>query len=40
MIQKYLDYLKYERKLANNTYLSYKNDLDEFSKHFNNKETS
>jgi integrase/recombinase XerD len=39
MIQKYLDYLKYERKLANNTYLSYKNDLDEFSKHFNNKET-
>ena len=36
-INKYLDYLKYERKLSNNTILSYQNDLIKFSNHFNNK---
>ena len=36
-INKYLDYLKYERKLSNNTILSYKNDLLKFYNCFNNK---
>lgn len=36
MIEKYLDYLKYERKLSNNTYLSYKYNLDKFSDAFKN----
>jgi len=30
IVEKYLDTLKYERKLSNNTYLSYKNDLTIF----------
>ena len=34
-INKYLDYLKYERKLSNNTILSYKNDLKDLHKFFN-----
>ncbi len=33
-ITKYLDYLKYERKLSNNTILSYQNDLKSFDKYF------
>lgn len=33
-IEKYLDYLKYERKLSNNTYASYKYNLDKFACHF------
>lgn len=37
-INKYLDYLKYERKLANNTYLSYKSDLKEFNDFEGNKD--
>ena len=36
-INKYLDYLKYERKLSNNTILSYENDLKDLSKYFNDK---
>ena len=33
-INKYLDYLKYERKLSNNTILSYENDLKDLYKYF------
>lgn len=33
-IDKYLNYIKYERKLSINTYNSYKNDLDQIEKHF------
>lgn len=29
-IQEYLDYIKYERRLSNNTYNSYKNDLEKY----------
>lgn len=36
-IEKYFDYLKYERKLSNNTIASYKNDLKAFDKFFNSK---
>lgn len=36
-INKYLDYLKYERKLANNTILSYENDLKDLYIFFNEK---
>lgn len=36
-IEKYFDYLKYERKLSNNTIASYKNDLKSFDKFFNSK---
>ena len=36
-IEKYLDYLKYERKLANNTYLSYYYNLKQFALFFENK---
>ena len=36
-INKYLDYLKYERKLANNTFLSYSYNLNEFTKFIGNK---
>lgn len=35
-IQKYIDYLEYERKLSDNTILSYKNDLKSFSNYFKN----
>ena len=35
-INKYLDYLKYERKLSNNTILSYQNDLEKFYEFNNN----
>jgi len=33
-VQKYLDYLKYERKLSNNTYLSYSYNLMQFMNFF------
>ena len=36
-INKYLDYLKYERKLSNNTYLSYSYNLNEYLKYIDNK---
>lgn len=36
-ILKYLDYLKYERKLSDNTYKSYLYNLNEFSLYINNK---
>ena len=36
-INKYLDYLKYERKLSENTYLSYKFNLDMFFTYLSNK---
>ncbi len=36
-VQKYLDYLKYERKLSNNTYLSYYYDLKQFNSYFEQK---
>lgn len=32
-IEKYLEYLKYERKLSDNTYQSYKNNLKQFKKY-------
>lgn len=35
-IEKYLDYLKYERKLSENTILSYQNDLYKFNHFFKN----
>ncbi len=34
-IEKYLDHLKYERKLSINTYNSYKDNLKKFNKYFN-----
>ena len=34
-INKYLYYLKYERKLSNNTILSYQNDLNDLYAFFN-----
>ena len=34
-INKFLDYLKYERKLSNNTYESYRYNLVKFSEYFN-----
>ena len=34
-IEKYLNYLKYERKLSNNTILSYQNDLKDLNTYFN-----
>ena len=34
MIEKYIDYLKYEKKLSDNTLKSYQNDLDIFSSYF------
>lgn len=37
-IQKYLDYLKYERKLSENTYLSYYYNLKQFAVYFENKD--
>lgn len=37
-IEKYLDYLKYERKLSNNTYESYKYNLEKFYNHFKDKD--
>lgn len=36
-IVKYLDYLKYERKLSQNTIASYQNDLKSFAIYFNNQ---
>ena len=36
-INEYLDYLKYERKLSNNTYNSYYNNLKIITNYFNNK---
>lgn len=36
-INKYLDYLKYEKKLSNNTFLSYKDNLKKFNAFFDNK---
>ena len=36
-INKYLDYLKYERKLSNNTYESYRYNLEKFSDFFKGK---
>ena len=35
-IEDYLNYLKYERKLSNNTYLSYRYDLIKITRYFNN----
>lgn len=35
-IEKYIDYLKYERKLSENTILSYQNDLNKFNLFFKN----
>lgn len=37
MIEKYIDYLKYEKKLSDNTLKSYQNDLQIFAEFFNNK---
>ena len=34
MIDKYIDYLKYEKKLSDNTLKSYQNDLDIFCEYF------
>ena len=39
-INKYLDYLKYERKLSDNTILSYENDLKDLYNFFDEKITS
>lgn len=36
-INKYLDYLKYEKKLSNNTFLSYEYNLKQFYEYLNNK---
>lgn len=36
LINKYIDYLKYERKLSDNTIASYSNDLKDFETFFNN----
>ena len=36
-VNKYLDYLKYERKLSDNTILSYENDLKDLYTFFNEK---
>ncbi len=36
-IEKYLDYLKYERKLSNNTYSSYRDNLKKFEEYFQGK---
>ena len=36
-INKYLDYLKYEKKLSENTYLSYKFNLDMFFNYLDGK---
>ena len=36
MIEKYIDYLKYEKKLSDNTLKSYQNDLDRFQEYFKN----
>ena len=36
-IEKYLDYLKYERKLSDNTYKSYSDNLKKFNEYFKNK---
>lgn len=36
-INKYLDYLKYEKKLSNNTFLSYEYNLKHFNEYFKNK---
>ena len=33
----YLNYLKYEKKLSNNTIISYQMELEEFANFFNNK---
>lgn len=38
MIEKYIDYLKYEKKLSNNTLKSYQNDLDIFKEYFKSKD--
>ena len=38
VIEKYIDYLKYEKKLSNNTLKSYQNDLDIFAEYFKNKD--
>ena len=38
MIDKYLDYLKYEKKLSANTLKSYQNDLDIFKEYFHTKD--
>ncbi|MBQ6840748.1 MAG: tyrosine recombinase XerD [Bacilli bacterium] len=37
-IEKYLDYLKYEKKLSNNTYLSYYYNLKQFDMYFEKKD--
>lgn len=39
-IDKYLEYLKYERKLSKNTYFSYEYNLKQFSLYFKNKDLS
>lgn len=36
-IEDYLNYIKYERKLSNNTYLSYQRNLMRFNEYFNGK---
>ena len=36
-IDKYLDYLKYERKLSDNTYKSYRDNLNKFNEYFKEK---
>lgn len=38
MIDKYLDYLKYEKKLSSNTLKSYQNDLSMFCNYYKNKD--
>ncbi len=38
MLEKYLDYLKYEKKLSQNTLKSYQNDLDIFQDFFSNQD--
>ncbi len=40
LIDKYLDYLKYEKKLSNNTYNSYKDNLKKLDLHFKDKSIS
>ena len=37
-IEKYLDYLQYEKKLSKNTLLSYKDNLKKFALFFNGKD--
>ena len=37
-IEKYLDYLKYERKLSNNTVASYRYNLIKVSEYFNDQD--